>query len=241
MALTLNIPIVNNTTMKTFFDSRNLKPLSLAFACILFTAALFTSCSKDNSNMNIQAFIKVTNAADGSASQDFYLDNKKATTDALAYGQSMGFFATSGGMRQADFRNTGSSTVNTSFSLTLGSAFYYDIFYVDGNSYTVFQDDRTIPQSGKTRVRFINLSSALTSNIDVATSLGGKFISGLAYKAASGYADFDPTEPFLVYASGSATALINIPAGTLQAGHIYTVYVSGSTSADVAYNVITES
>lgn len=227
--------------MKTFFGSRNLKPLSLAFAGLLLMVTFFTSCSKDNSNNNIQAFLKVTNAADGSASQDFYLDNKKATTNALAYGQTIGFFAANGGTRQADFRNAGSSTVNTSFSITLGSGAYYDIFYTDGNSYTAFPDDRTMPQSGKARVRFINLSSALTSNIDIGTSLGGKFLSGLAFKIASGYADFDPTQPFLIYASGSATALLNIPAGTLQPNHIYTVYVSGSTSADIVYNVITES
>jgi hypothetical protein len=101
------------------------------------------------------------------------------------------------------------------------------------------QDDRTAPQSGKARVRFINLSSTVSSNVDFAANGGTKLVSNLAYKAASTYYDVDPSTAFSLYASGSATALLSMPS-SLQAGHIYAIYVSGATGATVTSHTIME-
>lgn len=225
--------------MKTILlnkKSRSFLPLLMIAAVV---AAGFTSCSKDKNNTKITAYVKVTNSAEASVPQDLFIDNNKTSATAVAYGQSSDYVTTSAGSHQLAFKNTGTATVNTSFSASVGGNNYYDAFYVDGQTYTFVQDDRTAPQSGKARVRFINLSSAVNTAVDFGVTGGSKLVSGISYKTASAYYDVDPANTFALYSAGSASVLLNI-AATLQAGHIYTIYVSGATNATVAYHVISE-
>lgn len=224
--------------MKTISDSKKLKLLSL-FAIVLLIIGL-SSCSKnDNGSSSTSAYVQVSNAADGSPSQDFYVDNNKLTTSAVVYGSSSDFLMTSTGDHQGKFESSGTSTVNASVSLSLQAGKYYSVFYVEGNSASSYQADRTIPQSGKARIRFINLSSGLSTAVDFGITTGAKVATNLAYKAASAYYEVDPATAFSLYATGSASAIISLPA-TLEAGHVYTIYISGATSAAVTAHVVTE-
>jgi hypothetical protein len=227
--------------MKTIFDSKNLRSLSLAVLAVIVLTLSLSSCSKNNDSggSSMSAYVQVTNSADGSTAQDFYVDNTKLTTSAVAYGSSSDFLTASTGNHQGKFETSGTSTVNASVSLSPQAGKYYSVFYVDGNSTTSYQADRTAPQSGKARIRFINLSSALSTAVDFGITTGAKVASNLAYKAASTYYDVDPATAFSLYATGSSTVIISVPA-TLQAGHVYTIYVSGATTAAVTSHVVTE-
>ncbi len=219
----------------------SVKNKRLLFTLSAATALLvsFSSCKKSDSSASLSANLMITNAAQTSTPQDFYLDNSKANSSAIAYSQSSAFISTKEGGHLGQFKASGSGTVDATTNLSLGAGKYYDVFYADDNSATAAEDDRTAPQSGKSRVRFINLSSALKSNIDVAATGSANLVSGLTYKAASAYYDIDPATSFSLKVSSSSTVLLSIPAST-QAGHIYTVYFSGATSATLAANVITE-
>ena len=225
--------------MKTISYSKNPKNLSLSIFAFILLAISFTSCSKDDSSNNVFAYVKVTNSAEASAPQDFYIDNTKVSGTAMAYGQSSDFISIGSGSHQAAFKNSATSTTDATLSLTLAAGKFYSVFYVDGNSTTSYQDDRTAPQAGKARVRFINLSSALSSSVDFGASGGAKLASDIAYKAASTYYDVDAATAFSLYASGSSSVLLDIPAG-LQAGHIYTIYISGAATATIVAHVVAE-
>lgn len=227
--------------MKTISESKNLRSLSLSlFALILLTLA-FTSCKKDKKDVNVDlsAFVRVTNASAASTPQDFFLDTTKLTASAVAYGSSTDYLKTTTGDHQGSFKNSGSATVNVSFNLSLAAGKYYSAFYSDSSKYATFIDDRTTPQAGKARIRFINLSSALASSVDFGATGAAKLVSSLAYKSASAYYDVDPTTAFSLYASGSTTAIISLPT-TIEAGHIYTIYVSGATTGTVTSHLVTE-
>lgn len=229
----------NNHIMKTISNSKKLRPLSLlAFSFILVSLAL-TSCMKDGGSTSLSTFVQVTNSAEGSVPQDFYLDSAKVSTSAVAYGSSSAYLKTTPGNHLAKFKNSGTANANASLSLSLEAGQYYSVFYADGNASASFQDDRTAPQAGKAKVRFINLSSALSSTVDFAAAGGAKLVSNLAYKTASAYYDIDAATAFSLYLSGSSSVLVSIPA-TLQAGHIYTIYVSGATSTTITSHVVTE-
>ncbi|HTK19039.1 MAG TPA: DUF4397 domain-containing protein [Mucilaginibacter sp.] len=226
--------------MKTSSKSKNLRSLSLSIVAVALLALVLSSCSKKNDeNENMSAYVKVTNAAEGSAAQDFYLDDAKLTASAVTYGSSSDFVAASTGNHQGKFEDSGTATVNASFSLSLQAGKYYSVFYADGKSYGSFADDRTTPQSGKIRIRFINLCSALGTAADFGITTGSKVASNLAYKAASAYYDVDPSVALSLYATGSSNALLSIP-GTFEAGHIYTIYISGTTTASITAHVIAE-
>jgi len=182
--------------------------------------------------------IAVTNAASASLPQDVYFGNQKLNATPLAYGQTVGYVNITGNPT-ISFRNTGTTDVNGSLATNLLPGKYYVAYYADDKSITVYENDRTAPQSGKARIRFINLTTALGSNVDFGISGGAKIVTALTYKAASAYQEVNPALGYSLYTGGSASVLLNIPI-TLTAGGIYTVYITGITSATVDFKLIAE-
>jgi hypothetical protein len=226
--------------MKTQSNFKTLKTSSFSFFVLLSAVVLaLSSCSKNGDNVSVSAYVRAVNSAQASAPQDFYVDNNKVNSTAMAYTQNTSYVSVSSGNHQAQFKTSTSANVNTSFNLTASPGAYYTVFYTDDNTATTYQDDRTMPQSGNARVRFINVSSALTGNVDFATSTGTSVVSKLTYKTASAYNEVAAASTFKLYATGSSTLLLNIPV-VLQAGKIYTVFISGSTSATITYTLIAE-
>jgi hypothetical protein len=221
----------------------NLKKLS-AICSFVLIAAGFSSCSKDSVDASLTgtASLMIVNGAEGSAPQDFYSDNTKVNSSAVVYTQSSGYVSTAAGNHQGQFRTSGTTTVNSSSNITLQSGKYYTV-YLGGSgsssSTVTTTDDMTAPSSGKARVRFVHLSSAAASSIDLAITGGAKIVSGLAYQSASAYNEVDPTSAFTLSAAGSTTAALSIPA-FMQAGKIYTVFISGATTATVSFHVVAQ-
>jgi hypothetical protein len=225
--------------MKTTTDFRTPKTLLSLIALFLLTVCI-ASCSKNDSNsVSLSAYVAAVNSAEASAPQDVYADNSKINSSAVAYTQATAYVAVKTGDHQVQFRSAGTSTVNSSSSISTEGNNYYTVFYTDDKSTVTTHDEHTAPPSGKARVRFINLSSAIASNVDFGLATGNKIVSGLAYKAASAYYNVDAATTFSLYASGSTTAMLSIPA-TIQAGHIYTIYISGATQATVTYHVLVQ-
>jgi hypothetical protein len=218
-------------------------PRSLSFLSFMLllavTATCLVSCSKNNDAVGVSAYVMASNSAQASAPQDFYVDNSKANGSAIAYTQSTSFITVGSGSHQAQFKTSTTASVNTTFSLSLSPGNYYSVFYSDDHTATTAQDDRTAPQSGNARVRFINLSTALSSNIDFAAKGGAKIVSALAYKTASAYNEVSAATTFSLYSSGSSTVMLDIPV-SLQAGRIYTIFISGTTSATITYTLVAE-
>lgn len=225
--------------MKTFFDFKTPKTLLFSLISLFMLSVLFTSCTKDDNNAGLSAYVMATNSAEASAPQDFYADNNKLNGSAMAYTQSSSYITIGAGTHQLQFKTATTATVNSSISQSFSSGKYYSVFYTDDKSAVTAEDDRTMPQSGKARVRFINLSSAINSNVDFAVAGGSKLVSALSYKAASAYYDVDAATAFSLSVSGSSSVLLNIPA-SIQAGHIYTIYISGATTATVTYHVVAQ-
>jgi hypothetical protein len=223
--------------MKTLFKFTG--TLSVPVIALFMLSVCFTGCKKDNNGLGATAYLMATNAAEASSPQDCYVDNSKLNGAAMAYTQNSNYKIVGTGNHQIQFRTSATATVNSSFSQSFSSSKYYSVFYLNDKSSVITEDDRTVPQSGKARVRFINLSPALNSSVDLAITDGSKLIEGLAYKAVSAYNDVDPATTFTLSASDSSSIVLNIP-GVVQAGRIYTIYISGSTSATVSYHVIVQ-
>jgi len=222
---------INFTTPKTLFTMAALAVVS----CL-------SACSKDDNNgpdQSSSAYIMATNTAEVSDAQDFYADNNKVNNSALAYSQSTAYVKVNAGSHQLQFKTSGSATVNSSASLNTENGKYYSVFYTDDKSTVTVTDDHTAPKSGKARVRFINLSSALNAAIDFGVTGGNKLISGLAYRAASAYNEIDAATKFSLYLAGSSDIKLDIPV-TIEAGHIYTIYISGATTATLHYNLLVQ-
>lgn len=223
--------------------NNSIKTRKLLTLTLIGLTAVFASCSKDNgSGTTLSAHVRVVNAVEGSSSQDLYLDNVKVNSSAVAYAQNSDYFNAASGNHTAKFTNSGSTTANASFSVALQASNYYTVYYTTDDttkSAFVTHDKITSAETGKVKVRFVQISSAVTSAVDFGISGSTKLVSGLAYRTASDYYTVDANTTFALYASGSGTALLTIPT-SVQSGKIYTVYISGATALTLSAHVIAE-
>jgi len=230
--------------MKTTINYKKPITLSLSFFLLMMFAVFscFISCRSNVNNATPPAGVMAVNSAQASTPQDFYIDNTKQNSSAIAYTQSTGYFYVIGGNHQTQFETSSTTTISASGSFSFAPGAYYSVFYTDAKTANAYQNDRTMPQQADSRVRFINLSTALNSNVDVTSTVGGKtsgLISALAYQAASAYMEVSSASTFSLSASGSSTVLLNIPV-VLQAGKIYTIFISGTTSTTITYSLVAE-
>ncbi|MBB3054639.1 DUF4397 domain-containing protein [Mucilaginibacter gotjawali] len=224
--------------MKTF----KLKP---QFACLalLFTGltAVLSSCHVDNvDNSAPPAHVMVVNTVQGSAAQDFYLNNKKIDSAAIAFGQYSSYVATAPGTDNAQFFNSGSQTVNNSFSLTFAPGGYYTVYYTGKNttttSYTT-ADNAAMPPANAASVQFINFNADLSSGIDFGIVGSSKIATNVTAGTASAFYTVAANSSMALYISGSQTVKLALPV-ILQSGMIYTIYITGSSYADISYHVV---
>jgi hypothetical protein len=228
--------------MKIQINKPSLKFLPIAF---IAAASIFTSCNKGNytGSASLNAKVKIVNAVDGSAAQDLYLDNVKLDASAVAYTQSSDYLTAKSGSHAAKFTNSGSTTANVSFNVSLQADSIYTIYYTSNGSASssvITTDNLTAPAANMAKVRFVNLSNAVTSNVDFGISATSKLVTNLAARTASAYSQVAASTTFYLYSAGSINAMLTIPATTIQTGKIYTIYISGSTTLDLTYNIVAE-
>ncbi len=226
-------------TMKTNFKLKNsYKGLVIA----LITLTSFSACTDDN-EINADAYLRVVNASEGSAAQDFFLDDTKLTSSAVAYTQSSTYLTTKNGVKSGSFKTSGNTTINSSADLNIDGGKYYTVYYTGGTStsatYTATTDDMNAV-ANKAKVRFVHLSSAAAANVDLAIQGGAKIVNNLAYKTASAYQEVDAATNFQLFTAGTSTAALSLTGLNLQAGKIYTIYLSGSTSLTITYRVLVD-
>jgi len=232
--------------MKTLTNKGSFKYLFLFVAAGI---AGLSSCKKDDNPsspavIKQAAYVSITNAVEGSLAQDLYLDGVKVnlSAQAVSYGQTSSYLTSTEGTHAGNFTNTNTTTATASVNVTFTGGQYYSIYYTgsgSGQSSVTLVDDLTAPAAGKAKVRFVQLSQALTAGVDFGINATTKLVSNLAYKAASAYNSVDANTTFFLYASGSTTATLSLPV-TIEAGKIYTIYVSGNTTATLKYNVVVQ-
>lgn len=221
----------SNNIMKTnnFFNKNCL----LGILCL---PLVFTACSKDdNVGVGESSEIKITNAAETSGSQDFYLNDTKVNNSAITYNESTeGYISIKSGNDQvAEFRTAGSTTAYTSTEIDLNANKNYSFFlYGEGASSSIYttEDDLSTPSGGKAKIRFVHLSTAANESLDV--NMGDtKLVAGLNFKSPSSFTEIDPgLHVFQLYNAGTTSDPINLNLAALGEGKIYTVLISGSSS-----------
>jgi hypothetical protein len=216
-------------------------------AIVLFLAALFciSSCSKKNEvsgSTQTSGYVTFINASPSLVTQDFFVDNIKVNSQALAYTQSTGYLEIKAAGHQLQVKSSANSTLNNTSTFSVTAPFYYSIFYAEDKSVLELEDERTPPKTGQCRVRFINLSSII-GTVDIGTvgigiAKGIKFLNGLEYRTYTKYYDFNAGTAFTLYTGGSNVILKDILV-TLEAGHFYTIYLTGTSSSGVKAQLLT--
>lgn len=216
----------------------------------LSTIAVLTSSCKKNLEEDIQpieygnAKMSVTNTVSGSNAQDFYQNDTKLTTNAIAYAQTSPYLTLKAGNSVISFRNAGSTAVSASIQAGLNTDLSYTAFYYVDLSGTAritgFSDDQTAPAAGKIKVRFVNLAPALNNTLNVSLTDNTALANGVSFGNISpqnGYLTLDATAALQVSVVNSGIS-VPIPATNFTSGKIYTIWFDAATTTTAKFHVL---
>lgn len=212
-------------------------------AALSICAVLISSCKKDPDPVPIvygDAKISVTNTVTGSNAQDFYQNDTKISTAAVAYGETSGLYVVKAGNSTISFKDAGTTTVKASLPVGLETDISYTgFYYVDpAGSFKItgFGNDNVAPAIGKYKVRFVNLGSKLTNPLRAGINGGNALIGDLGFGNATAYFTVEVGSPVEI-AVLNTTKVTSIPTNTFVSGKIYTVWIDG-TDFTANYHVI---
>lgn len=206
----------------------------LASSLLLSTMVFFASCSKDEEVVVEKSRVLVTHASPDAPGVDLLVDNSKVNSAALNFPSNTGYLTVDAGVRNIKVNVAGTTNSVINADITLDKDKSYSIFAVDAVSKIsaiALEDDLTAPAAGKAHVRFVHLSPDAPA-VDVAVaSTGAVVFSKKAFKEATGFTPLNAgTYNLDVRVAGTTTVALVLPAITLEAGKIYTVFAKGFLS-----------
>jgi hypothetical protein len=208
-----------------------MKKVLSVFSAILITASvtLLSSCKKEETKT--YANVLVTHASPDAPGVDLLVDDTKVNSSALNFPGNTGYLEVESGSRNIKVNVSGTPTTVINATLTLDKDMNYSVFAVDSVSKisaVVLTDDLSAPASGKAHVRFVHLSPNAPA-VDIAVASSGAVVFGnKSFKEATAFTPLDAgTYNLDVRVAGTTTVALVLPAITLQAGKIYTVFAKG--------------
>jgi hypothetical protein len=205
---------------------------------LMVLAISFSSCKKNTIDPSGQFNIKVVNAASASGPQSFTLANSVLVNGGLSFGDASSYItAPSGKNMVMEFKDEGTNNVHASGSLYTANGVSFTVYMVGkGSSARVksFEDDLAAPNNGKVKIKFIHLSDEAPSVITIKNSSGDDLVTTLARNISSGYKYVDPgTLSVQFYGTASRSNIGNFDVTDLQAGKIYTLYLTDSANGSL--------
>lgn len=203
---------------------------SLLSSVLLMSAMIiFSSCNEDDDKS--YANVMVTHASPDAPGVDLLIDNVKQNSAALTYPNNTGYLDVEEGMRnfKINVAGTPTSVINADISLTKDANYsVFAINAVSNISAVVFTDDLSTPASGKAHVRFLHLSPTAPA-VDIAVASSGAVVFGnVSFPNGTAFTPLDAgTYNLDVRVAGTSTVALVLPAITLEAGKIYTVFAKG--------------
>jgi hypothetical protein len=218
------------------------KNMIIGLALSLVTT-LFFSCEKNDIDESGSFNIKLVNASPGSAAQSFTLANQVLVSGGLKFTDASNYINTPSGKRLvAEFKNEGTNNATATGELYTIDGVNFTVYLAgEGSSARVksYEDDLSAPNNGKVKIKFIHLSDAAPSDLYIKNGAGDDLVTNISRNIQSGYKYVDPgTLTVKLYGTASRNNIGNFTVTDLQAGKIYTLYLTGSSDATLAINKI---
>ena len=229
--------------MKNFITNK------FAVILIMFSIAalLLSSCKKDTDDeiepiVYGDAKVSVTNTVSGSNAQDFFQNDTKISTTAVAYGETSPYLTVKAGNSTFAFKNMGSATTSASIPVGLETNWSVSLFYIvdqSGNpSIAGYIDNNTAPAEGKIKVRFINLAPALVNTLTISSN-NSAIVNGLGFGSVNpnGYITLDADVALQVEVANTGIK-VPLTGNTFVAGKIYNIWFDAATTTTAKFHVI---
>jgi hypothetical protein len=173
------------------------------------------------------AAVAFINASPDAPALNLHLD-KNTVSGSYRYTDYSYYFNAYTGTRTASVYE--SSNQKYSANIVLAKDKYYSLFLagkIASPEYVLLEDSLTRPATGKTNIRFVNMSFGSPS-LDLVAN-GALVVNGRTYKQNSGYTAVagDTKYVFVIRDHGSTVAKVTLPETTLTAGRSYTIWAKG--------------
>lgn len=207
---------------------------TITFAFIL-PAILLSSCKKNTIDPSGSFDIRVVNAAPGTGPQSFAIAGQVIVAGGLKFTEASNYINFSSGKRLVcEFKNenTGSPTASGELYTTDGVSFTA-FLAGSGSSARVkfFEDNLAAANGGMAKIKFIHLSDAAPSDLNIKGG-GSELVTNISRNTESGYRYVNPgTLTISIYGTALGKNIANFDVVNLQAGKIYTLYLTGDTDA----------
>ncbi|RZK82083.1 MAG: DUF4397 domain-containing protein [Pedobacter sp.] len=210
-----------------------LKHISKSFITVLAFTITLSSCMKDN---DIQpqpiAGLNVIHASPTTELLDFYVDNQKANSSDFAYGNQVGYVRLFPGNRQISIAKKGSNTPLLSERFDLEGDFGYSLFVankLETVQFLLLKDDLKLPETGKARVRFVNMSPDAPA---LSLFIAGKeteIAGNKKFKEYSTFVSVDAAEQATLNIKNTETGATETSFADvkIEAGKVYTIWIKG--------------
>lgn len=204
---------------------------SIVLAALITLTALFQSCKVDNPTPapDISA-LTIINASPNSNGLDFYIENQKVNPTAFPYPLRMPYQRVYSGTRSANVTASNNSASLFSGNLVLQPGDYYSLFIVgkvEALDFLLVKDDLSFPASGKTKIRFGNLSpDAAAMSLEVVGDTTQ--FANSAYKTFTAFKNINPGKFTLnLKDSSTNTVLATMANVELMPDKVYTIWAKG--------------
>lgn len=178
--------------MNSFTKSTYLKTLTVSVVLAL-GALLFNSCSNDPEPVPELSYLNITNASPTMATYNVYVGTNRVNSGgALGFGDGITYGQYNPGTNSIKFTTATSTESVITKNVNLEANVAHSLFLVDKGTmdYLVFKDQLPSISSGKTFVRFINLSPD-AGTINLVIKDGAAVVSDKAYKAGSEFIELE--------------------------------------------------
>jgi hypothetical protein len=200
----------------------------------LSTIVLLSACVKKNETPTGEAHVRFVNAIPDLGNQDVYI-NTNRTVNSIGFGTQTAYVNYTAGINALSIANAGTSTSNLTYNFGSSIGDYATVFFFRNLTGDLVSggivDNMTAPPAGKARVRFVNVDNFLSDSFKVTITGGATLFESLIFSTASQYYDVDPGTSFTATAKTVTTpTVMNY---TLQAGKIYTIWLSGASTTEL--------
>ncbi|HEK22043.1 MAG: hypothetical protein C0191_04575 [Mucilaginibacter sp.] len=210
---------------------------------LIITALCFSCCKKDTIDASGQFNIKLVNASATAGPQSFTLAGTDLVSGGLNYTDASAYINTPSGKNMTtEFKNPSTNSVYASGSLYTANGVSFTVYLAGSCSNARvknFEDDLGAPNNGQVKIKFIHLSDKAPNIITVKNSNGDDFSGSLVKDQATGYKYVSPGS-LTVQVAGltSKNNVGNFTFTDLQAGKIYSLYLTDDANGNVVMNKI---
>ncbi|MCV9927899.1 DUF4397 domain-containing protein [Flavobacterium sp. LS1R49] len=218
---------------------KTIKVNKFIHATIMVIAAvvLLSSCDSNNVDLFNTSKLKVVNAAPNSGSQRFIMANIPYISKLSYLDNSVSYHDVSSGSNLVtQYRDQDDNDLYASEKLNLSDNRNYTVYLTgesrDDAKVRLFQDDLSVPASGKAKVKFLHLSAGAPASIDFTDSDGNNITTNLNRFNESGYIEINAGSLSLkAHGTGLTENLATLASSTFDSGKIYSVYIAGSSAS----------